>query len=78
MICSSSPLLSDTMSLYSLRTSGSSSVVSSCEKPTMALSGVRISWLMLARNAVLSLLDSSARSLAAISSCSVCLSAVMS
>ena len=40
------------------------------KKPMMALSGVRISWLMLARKADLSLSDSSARSLASLSSLS--------
>ena len=38
------------------------------EKPTMALSGVRISWLMLARKADLSWSEVSAFSLATISS----------
>ena len=41
-----------TMAQYSARSScESSSLCISEEKPTMALSGVRISWLMLARNA---------------------------
>ena len=43
------------------------------ENPTIALSGVRISWLMFARNALFRRLDSSAFSLAEISSCSICL-----
>lgn len=43
------------------------------ENPTMALSGVRISWLMLARNADFRRFDSSARSRAVSSSCSICL-----
>ena len=50
-----------TMSQYSARSScDNSSLCMSDEKPTMALSGVRISWLMLARNADLSMSDSSA------------------
>ena len=50
-----------TMAQYSARSScESSSLCISEEKPTMALSGVRISWLMLARNADLSMSDSSA------------------
>jgi len=52
-----------TMSQYSARSScDNSSLCMSDEKPTMALSGVRISWLMLARNADLSMSDSSALS----------------
>ena len=56
--------------LYSSISSFRSVFISRLEKPMMALSGVRISWLMLARKADLSLSDSSARSLASLSSLS--------
>ena len=79
MICSSRVLLRRMMSVYSRRVSCLLSSVSSSENPTMAFSGVRISWLMLARNADLSLLDSSARFFASRSSfSSVRLSSLMS
>ena len=48
------------------------------EKPRTALSGVRSSWLMLARNSDLARLARSAWSRAATSACSVCLRSVMS
>ncbi len=46
-------------------------------KPTIAFIGVRISWLILARKADFKRLDSSARSLAVVSSCSIFFRLVM-
>ena len=68
-----------TMSQYSARSScDNSSLCMSDEKPTMALSGVRISWLMLARKADLRRSLTSALFLASISRFSVIFSSVMS
>ena len=75
---SNSSLFSCTKDIYTWRSSASSVSASRLEKPTMAFKGVRISWLILARNADLSLSDSSAFSLAWISSSSTCLRVVIS
>ena len=53
---------------YSSFSSGSSQVVNSSEKPTIAFKGVRISWLILARKADLSRSESSAFSFISFSS----------
>ena len=75
--CRSRALLFSMIEMYS-RFSCSSSVSARIpENPTMALSGVRISWLMLARKADLRRFDSSARSRAERRSCSSCLRGVM-
>ena len=74
---SSSSLFSSTRDMYDSRSSSSASA-SRLEKPTIAFSGVRISWLMFARNADFSLSDSSAFSFAKISSSSTCLRVVIS
>ena len=71
MSCSSKVLLFSMMLTYSCFSSSSSVEANIPENPTMALSGVRISWLMLARNADFSLFDSSARFLAETSSVSI-------
>ena len=75
--CRSSWLLFSIILIYSLFSSSSSAVASMEEKPTIALSGVRISWLMFARKADFSRSDSSARFLAFMSSCSFRLRSVM-
>ena len=75
--CKSRVLLFSMMLTYSRFSSSSSVEASIPEKPTIALSGVRISWLMLARKADLSRLDSSARFLAEIKSFSMLFRSVM-
>ncbi len=58
-------------SMYcSRRRSSTSGVRASCARPTSAFSGVRISWLVLARNALLARLAASASSRARASACS--------
>ena len=47
-------------SFFSFSSSSNPGVSISCEKPTMALSGVRISWLIFCMNIVFNLSDSSA------------------
>ena len=64
--------------MNSSRSCSSSVEVSKLEKPTIAFNGVRISWLMLARNADFSRSDSKAFSLAAISAFSCLLRSVIS
>ena len=69
------------VSMMSMNCCFSSSVSASpisLAKPTMALSGVRISWLILARNAVLSRSDSSARIRASMTLSSAFFCSVMS
>ena len=77
MSCSSRALLFSMIETYSCFSCSSSVEARMPENPTMALSGVRISWLMLARNAVFRRFDSSARSRAERSSCSMRLRSVM-
>ena len=55
------------MRMNSRRSSGASMICSRSLKPTMAFSGVRISWVMLARKTLFSLPDSSARRLSSFS-----------
>ena len=62
--------------IYSSRSSSSSVMASNPEKPTIAFRGVRISWLMLARNADFRWSDSSAFSFASLSSFSASFSLV--
>ena len=64
--------------MYSRRSPMSSVSASRFENPTMAFRGVRISWLMLARKADLSLSLTSALFLASIRFFSVCFSSVTS
>lgn len=68
--CRSNSLLLLMILIYSFRSSSSSAMVSRLEKPTIAFSGVRISWLILARKADFKRSDSSALSLAFLSSIS--------
>ena len=75
---SNSLLLSSMIVMYWCFSSWSSASSSILEKPIIALSGVRISWLMLARKADFKRSASSALSLALISICSVSFSCVMS
>ena len=65
------------MLTYSCFSCSSSVEASIPEKPTIAFSGVRISWLILARKADFRRLDSSARSSAVVSSNSIFLRLVM-
>ena len=76
--CSNNRLFSSTISAYCFLSSGSFVSCIILEKPTMALRGVRISWLILARKADFNRSDSSAFSLASISFNSVSFSSVMS
>ena len=73
----SKSLLFSMIWMYSSFSLSSSTVASSFEKPTIAFSGVRISWLILARNTDLRRLDSSACSFVSINSCSICLRLVI-
>ena len=75
--CNSKALLFLMMLRYSFFSSSSCASASSSEKPTIAFSGVRISWLILARNALLSVLLRSASSLAMRRDSSICFWAVM-
>ena len=75
--CSSNVLLLSMILIYSCFSCSSSAVARMFEKPMIAFSGVRISWLILARKADFSRLDSSARSLAESSSSSIFFRSVM-
>ena len=77
MSCSNKVLLFSMMLTYSCFSSSSSVDANIPEKPTIAFNGVRISWLILARKADFKRLDSSARSLAVVSSCSIFFRLVM-
>ena len=78
MSCNNCPLFDWIIREYSSCSSFVSAPHNSSENPTMALSGVRISWLMLARNADLRLFSSSAFFLASVSTFSICLRLVTS
>ena len=60
MSASTRPLLLSTISMYFMRSSAESVSAMTREKPSMALRGVRISWLMLARKSDFMRLASSA------------------
>ena len=78
MSCSSNLLFSSMMVTYWCFSSASSASSSRLEKPTIALSGVRISWLIFARKADFNRSASSAFSLAPISIRSVSFNWVIS
>ena len=75
--CNNKVLLFSMMLTYSCFSSSSSVEANMPEKPTIALRGVRISWLILARKADFRRLDSSARSLAVVNSISIFFRVVM-
>ena len=75
--CSSRLLLFFIILIYSCLSASFSVMARISEKPTIELSGVRISWLMFARNADFKRLLSSACSLACSSFCSICLRSVI-
>lgn len=76
--CNSNWLLVSMILMNSLRSVSFSVAVSRLENPTMAFKGVRISWLILARNADFSRSDSWAFSRARISASSCLLRSVIS
>ena len=75
--CNNKVLLLSMMLTYSCFSSSSWVEANMPEKPTMALRGVRISWLIFARKADFRRFDSSARFLAFTSSCSIFFRSVM-
>ena len=75
--CSNRLLLFLIILMYSSLSASFSVMASISEKPTIELRGVRISWLMFAKNADFKRLLSSACSLACNSFCSICLRSVI-